>query len=177
MYAERNFESDLAFGQALEVEFKTILEEEGWTVEQSNGYVPEYDLKATKGEEQATFECKTDTEAINTGNIPIEISKTLKGVTTESGITTSKADYHVFKLEHFPYFYLISTDKIRQLIAEGYFKFQAQGGDGDRTGLCLIDKDLIISQSQKIKRKETPEIEAANSAIIRIRELLHKGKF
>ena len=174
MHETCKFRESLAFGQIAEKEFKDILEEEGWEVIQSEGKKSDYDLLATKDGKTITYEMKTDRKAIYTCNVPIEFSKTAHNKTEQCGVNSSKADYYVFKLEFNHHFYVIATDKLKQLISDENFKIKTKGGDGMRTEMYLMDKDVLISNCDKVKRKSVPELSALRKTINSMRNKLIK---
>lgn len=170
---ESTFKRDLEFGQIAEVEFKELLESKGYQVEKMEGYFPDYDLKAIKDGITSTFEIKTDTQASFTGNVAIEIKATAYGVTRECGVGTSKADFYVFKLLHFPNWYVIDRKKLVQLIVSKQINRETKGGDSNRMTLALIDKKVLFANcTTTYPRKNVEEKQNIISTIRKLRENL-----
>lgn len=97
-------------------------------------------LTSTKINKPKSFEMKSDSMALETGNIVIEYSSREK----PSGIMTSLADYYIYEVEKKDGsdYYLILTEKIRELIKNNiksqFYVRTVNGGDKDSDTLMYL---------------------------------------
>jgi hypothetical protein len=116
----------------------------------------DYDIKVSVPSSKVTYEVKTDLLVNETGNVAVEMEKTIAGEKKKSGLSVSKADFYVYKLIRDAYFYVIATDDLRKFIAENSFREEV-GGDRDDYKVVLIPKEEFCKQCVKIKRKVMAE--------------------
>lgn len=181
---QKNFEVSLKEGIEAENEFAEELKRIGLQVKQMEGHHPEYDMEVTNPAtgETKTYEVKYDKMRCETGNVPVEVGKIVKGVGLPSGLSITTADYHVYKFQSFPNWYIIETSKLKELVNEKNDStkspFQLQTGDGDRTTLDLVcAKKFETYCLQKFPRKEwLEEREAKRLSLQKVREELNIKK-
>lgn len=109
------WKDDLAFGKAYELLVPEILEHEHEEVMQTEGNVPEYDIRLRGGGQEVLYESKADRKAVYTGNIVIEFEK---GDGTPSGIQVTTAAYWVYWIHKTNIAYIIPVDVIKAAITD-----------------------------------------------------------
>ena len=130
-----DFKKDLQDGQLaereaiekLQVHFPEISD-----FEQSD--TKNYDIKGILDGSPITFEVKNDLMAHKTGNVAIEYKCRGKA----SGLSTSKADYWIYKFDNT--FFLFKTETLRQrlFIEKAYFRPVTGGDVGSNTKMYLV---------------------------------------
>lgn len=143
------FIKDLKESQQQENELASIFQHAGYTVTttQSEGNYSDYDLKVvyTSSKKESTIELKFDILAAKTQNVAVELNKTIKGKTQDSGLSATKADYIVYKFPDLPHFYGLPTEDLKYLIETKKYKKLVTGGDGKRVNLALFDRQVFIN--------------------------------
>lgn len=148
------FKQCLEEGEKSEYEFMDILKKQ-WEgdslakIEKSNSH--DYDIKVSTPSSKVTYEIKTDLLVNETGNVAVEMEKTISGEKKKSGLSVSKADFYVYKLIRDPFFYVIPTKQLRQFITDNSFREEV-GGDRNDYRVVLIPKEQFCAQCVQIKR-------------------------
>lgn len=123
----------------------------GCKVEHSKDYgsFPDWDLKADYGDGLIlTYEVKADFMTAITGNVAVEVSRTLKGVTKPTCLSISKADYYVYFL--YGAYYFIKTEDLRRLVDEKKYERMIHGvGDGGRANCALFKAKELLKNFKK----------------------------
>ena len=109
-----------------------------------------WDLKFEKAGKHTTVEVKEDFTCARTGNVGLEFSCRGK----DSGISVSKSDFYCYKI-HEPNdttgFYLIPTNKLKDLIEDKAYFMVVNGGDLNSDSLNYLFKlNIIKSVATKI---------------------------
>ena len=137
----RTFERDLIEGQQIEKELGDILINNGYKVEYNTaGTIEElkkYDLIIWKNK-KITIEVKHDIMSQQTGNVAVEIKC----------IRESIADYIVYKLGD--EFYVIKRKDLWVMIQNGEYKRIVDGGDGNRSRMCLFDMKIFMGRCKQL---------------------------
>jgi len=139
------FELDLAQAKLIEKEFVTILKEHQniKRVEFNNDYL--YDVLIETEEGIKTYEIKHDKMSNKTGNLALEFHSRGK----PSGISTSQADFWIYKLEDG--FYKISLNELKQLVNDKKYIRTVSGGDmGSFTRMYLFSLQVIKPSMEKL---------------------------
>ena len=116
----------------------------------------DFDLIDAKTGSIISFEVKTDRSSRRTNNYYIEYNN---GFGKPTGINITKANYHIITDEID--FYLISTKKLKDIVAEGNWRtlatkktFYNSGKTGKYSRITsyghIIPKETIISQAKRI---------------------------
>jgi len=94
----------------------------------------DYDIQGILDGQPVTFEVKNDLMAHKTGNVAIEYKCRGKA----SGLSTSKADYWIYKFDNT--FFLFKTDTLRQQLFDkkNYFRLVTGGDIGSNTKMYLV---------------------------------------
>ena len=137
------FETDLKKAQKIELEFEAYIRTEyGFLTENTQhlGFFPDYDVRITSTTTNniSTYEVKLNSNYAN-NTVCIEIGKRINGKDEPSGLSSTKADYYVLKIEADDNWYVIPTQKLKDLLS----------GD-TRQNYTMLDKnDFMITISQK----------------------------
>ncbi len=144
--AHYNFEKDLADGLKAEEEARALIA--------VFFAVPIADITANTNKDfdfkinssQLCFEVKNDLMAFKTGNIAIEYESRGKA----SGITTTKAQYWIYKFNN--QYYLVKSDLLKKELLENknYFRMVTGGDPGSNTKMFLIKVTEFIKWSAKL---------------------------
>jgi hypothetical protein len=138
------FEKDLQFGTYYEREALKLFEYDKY--EMSKGCFKYYDIKLFKDDKVTFVEVKSDRMATKTGNLCIEYECNKK----PSGISVTTADVCVYFIIHERKeiekelkveIYIIPTDKLKQISKKCK---SVKGGDGYKSKLYLVNKELVI---------------------------------
>ncbi len=142
--AHYNFRRDLEIGQQAEKEAAEKLKKY-FNCDIEFNHDSRYDIKTTLGHISRTYEVKTDLLCGKTGNLALEYECRGK----PSGITTTEADYWIYKLDDG--FYRISTKELKNLIAVGKYSRMVTGGDkGSNTKMFLFKLPLMKENMCKL---------------------------
>lgn len=143
------FTTDLIQAQERESAFISVLSSFGFHCSQSQGLYPGYDVQAyhpSDPDSITTYEVKYQRKAETTGNIAIEVFKTIGGERKPSGLTATTADWWVLILPGRDCdFYLIRPLTILQLLKDGHHKAVLWGGDKGTTTMAIFEKDKFLS--------------------------------
>ena len=111
---------------------------------QELGSFPAWDLSIDFIDEDVniTFECKQDKLVWKTKNVAVEWQRTLKdGTVKPTCISISQAEIYAYYFNSC--YWLIPTDKLRQLISDNNFTIKHNAGDGSRASVYLIPVDVF----------------------------------
>jgi hypothetical protein len=148
-----NFNKDLPVAIETEKEVAQILAKiysaEILKFEHSN----KYDILARIKNNDYKFEVKDDYLSEKTGNIAIEYFSRNK----PSGISTTQADYYVYKINISNgenYCYIIKVSKLKEIIKNNLFFRIVDGGDSGSHTLCYLFKENVFSKhARKLNMK------------------------
>lgn len=101
-----------------------------------------YDILLNLDNEDFTFEVKQDKNVHWSGNIAVELARTVNNEYRPTGISATEADVFVYYFNKT--YYLIHTQDLRQLIIKAY---KTKGGDGGRAHIALVPKDIFLSKA------------------------------
>ena len=124
------------------------------TLEKADGYMPEWDIKATdeKGG-SITYEVKSDDIGGRTGNMCVEHSASGR----PSGISLTTADWWAnFTIlnEGLSYrLHLIPTSVIKKLIEEKKYTRDIKGGEGFKSQFYLFPLKMFSEYEKEVKKK------------------------
>lgn len=142
------FKKDLDEAHALEDTLAALFKKEfGGTIKQApkdKSFTP-WDFMWDADGEDFKFEVKQDKHTY-TGNIAIEIGRTVKNGFRPTGISTSKADAFIYCFEG--RYWMIHTRDLKELIKDC---FTIKGGDGGRAHLKLLSKSKFFSKAINLK--------------------------
>lgn len=169
----QQFKEDVKHASKMEYHFIDILKKNGYSFveksEEGNSY---YDIKSIKNGKTLTFELKEDMQTATTGNIAIEVSKEINGITMPSCLSITTSDIYIMKISKGKFFkyYFIETKKLRMFINNKNFEI-IKGGDKNRSNLVLIPEKLFYEQCD-LEKTITFENPAIKNTCNKIRELL-----
>lgn len=136
------FSRDLNYGQAAERSLSEIISACGYnvTLTTDKGKFSDYDLivNVPNSDVVITYEVKRDAQAFFTKNIAVEVSKRDGDETVPSGLSVSKADYFVYKMDGLKGYWAMPTDKLREMVQD---KPIISGGDFNASNLVLLNRD------------------------------------
>ncbi len=145
-----NFREDLKEAQVKENEFIASLERQGMIVTstQDLGKFSGYDLtvKACEACRLNTVEVKYDKMSNSTGNVAVELYKTVSGAIQPSGLSATQANRIVYIFPDDPTYYIIDTHILKSFVDNKLYKRTVNGGDGNRVTLALFDKEWFKSK-------------------------------
>lgn len=113
------FFDDLNKAQKIEIELEDKIKSSGYTVSNTRtlGLCAAYDLLVTSNKgAQAKIEVKHDEMSSKTGNIAIELFRSIEGIKYNSGLTATKATHYIYKIRN--KFYSISVDALKKLLRQ-----------------------------------------------------------
>lgn len=144
------FQLDIA--HEIETDFKNKIENDfGCVVEHSKDYgsFPDWDLKADYGYGLfVTYEVKADFMCSITGNVAVELSRTVNGVVKPTCLSISKADYYVYYV--YGFFYIIKTEDLRKLVDDKeYFTIRHNMGDGQRASCAMFKAKHLLKHFKR----------------------------
>jgi len=140
--AHYNFDKDLIDGLDAENSVKSLLKKKYKVSDDDivSSTTKEFDIKIKSL--NLTFEVKNDLMAEKTGNIAIEFESRGK----PSGVSTTKADYWVYKFSNM--FYIIERTV---LVNKGNYSRIVNGGDyGSNTMMYLVKVEAFKSWGEKL---------------------------
>ncbi|PIY10223.1 MAG: hypothetical protein COZ18_06480 [Flexibacter sp. CG_4_10_14_3_um_filter_32_15] len=144
--AHYNFDKDLIDGLDAENSVKSLLKKKYKVSDDDivSSTTKEFDIKIKSL--NLTFEVKNDLMAEKTGNIAIEFESRGK----PSGVSTTKADYWVYKFSNM--FYIIErTVLVNELVNKGNYSRIVNGGDyGSNTMMYLVKVEAFKSWGEKL---------------------------
>ena len=117
---------------------------------QNKGYYPNFDVSTTSTTtgQVTRYEIKHN-DCYLSGNVVIENCRIIDHVKHPSGLALSQSDYYVFKFECDTNFYLIPTNRLRELVEskdpKKYFVIDKNG-----FMLYIYPKDYFTSQCFKL---------------------------
>lgn len=164
--AHYDFKKDLNDAKQFEREMKQTFLFKGYKVSECNN--GDCDLIVENKNKILKFELKHDIMAEKTNNIAIEFESRGK----PSGINRTKADFYLIKFGNTDTIYLISVDRIKELIeSKKYFRIVSGGDEESNTKMYLFNVitiaknstillDIIssLSSSTKLPENNTEEI-------------------
>lgn len=134
----KKFEDSQQVGDIAEYLLMCKLKDRGFTSKKVPGKHSEYDIVATKRDKVYTIEVKYDLKSEQTGNVAIELSKTINGNIEKSGLSITTADIIAYKFPSDDYFYFIQTSKLREIIKT--CRDIRRGGDNNSVTLAIYPK-------------------------------------
>jgi hypothetical protein len=145
-----NYKKDFPIAQKTEREVAALLtkvyDAEILAYEDTN----KYDILARINNVNYTFEVKEDFIGERTGNVGLEYSCRGK----PSGITTSEANFYVYKLHtknHKIQFVLFNTNSLKKMVANKEYFRDVNGGDPGSNSLnYLFRYDIFINRGRVI---------------------------
>lgn len=141
-----NFKKDLHHAQRKESELSRLLYRRGKVslVEPNND--KRFDLEVfLKNGDVYTIELKHDMMHTKTGNIGVEFHSWQK----PSGIAVTEATYWCFALHDG--FWIVATDKLKQMIADRqYFRIATGGDAGSNTQMYLFKGDWLKARMKQL---------------------------
>jgi hypothetical protein len=145
-----NYKKDLPVAQATQREVAQLLEKlySAEILEYDND-TNEYDIRAVIKGKECTFEVKEDFVGETTGNVGLEFECRGKA----SGIQTSKANYHIYKLhtmEHGIQFVIHTTVGLRRMVENCEYFRVVNGGDKGSNSMNYLFKYNIFVRTGKI---------------------------
>jgi hypothetical protein len=135
------FTQDLKSSQQGEIQLANQFEQNGWNVSTTidKGKFSGYDLEIERNGFQFTIEFKHDLKCEDTGNVAIELFKTVNNNIQVSGLSATTADYYVYKLGRSDDLYAIKTEILRDYLRDNERRLRhVTGGDGGRVHLVLV---------------------------------------
>lgn len=131
-----NFEDDLYKAMETENEVAKLLEDLGMEILERNDD-EKYDIKVKRKGLIKTIEVKEDFLCQDTGNIAVEFK--CRGV--DSGITTTKADFYIYKVHEIGYkihYYMMKTSDLRKLVKTKMYHRIVDGGDANSNSMNYL---------------------------------------
>lgn len=141
-----DFQTDLLNAQSKEVELADLLRTRGKVVYVSLNNDNRWDLELTMPDGRfITVEVKHDMTHERTGNLGVEFECRGKA----SGIDVTMADWWCFAL--YDGFWVIKTDKLRELIAQNrHFRIAVGGDPGSQTKMYLFRGHSLKPHMRKL---------------------------
>lgn len=138
--ATSTFATDLKSSQQGETHLANKFEMNGWNVSstQDKGKFSGYDLEIERNGFEFTIEYKQDMMCDATGNVAVELYKTIKNEVRDSGLSATTADVYVYKLGASEALHAIKVNSLRYYINQNRNIRYVTGGDGGRVQLALI---------------------------------------
>lgn len=138
--ATSTFATDLKSSQQGETQLANQLQHNGWTVTttQDKGKFSGYDLEIERNGFELTIEYKQDILCDRTGNVAVELYKTIKNQIEDSGLSATTADVYVYKLGAKEDLHAIKVNALKNYINTNQRLRYVTGGDGGRVQLVLI---------------------------------------
>lgn len=146
-----NFHKDLPVAQKTEEEVSKILESAYNAKIKSFNHDNKYDILATIGDKDYTFEVKEDFTCARTGNVGVEYECRGKA----SGIAVSKADYYIYKIhtKNEILFVLMRTTTLKAKIENKKYFRTVNGGDiGSNSLNYLFKLNAFLENTRTIAR-------------------------
>lgn len=145
-----NYKKDLPVAQATQKEVAQLLEKlySAEILEYDND-TNEYDIRAIIKGKEYTFEVKEDFIGERTGNVGLEFECRGK----PSGIQTSKADFHIYKLHtagNGIQFVLHKTARLREMVNNVEYFLTVNGGDKGSNSMNYLFRYNTFVRTGKI---------------------------
>jgi len=144
-----NFKKDLSVAKETEKEVAKLLQERYGLNILSFEETNRYDILTEKNEKQLTFEIKEDFLCEKTGNVGLEFECRGK----PSGIQTSQADYHIYKLHTADcgiQYVLHKTSVLKDMIETHMYFRIVNGGDKGSNSMNYLFKYNVFVSTGKI---------------------------
>jgi hypothetical protein len=141
-----SFKADLKSAQEKELELAQLLYRRGKVCSIDTNHDKRFDLDVVlKNGKSCTIEVKHDMMHTKTGNIGVEFHSWQK----PSGIAVTEATYWCFALHDG--FWIVATDKLKQMIADKkYFRIATGGDAGSDTQMYLFKGDWLKKRMTQI---------------------------